>query len=330
VLLILFLINCSSPGTNELIKFQGEAQGTYYAVSYYDDQQRNLQVEIEELLKNFDQGASMWVQGSLISMINRNEIDIVSSNDFLNLFDLSKTIYERSSGAFDPTIGQLVNAWGFGFKDRMEVDQNIVDSLLLFTGFNKVKLSDGKISKSDPRIQFDFNAIAQGYSVDQIARFLEEKGIRNYLVDIGGEMFARGQKADGSKWKVGIEKPSDNAGYGENLKAIIELQDKAIATSGNYRKFYIKDGVRYSHTIDPKTGYPVRHSILSVSVIADNTALADAWATVFMVNGLDNSIEILANDKSLDAYFIYSGSTSGEYKTFVTEGFKKYLVEEME
>jgi thiamine biosynthesis lipoprotein len=312
------------------VKFQGQTQGTYYALTYYDREGRNFQKEIDSLLFIIDQSASLWVEGSVLSRINRNEDDVEPDAVFMEIYERSMLVYELSGGAFDPTVGPLVNAWGFGFTDRLDVDQHIVDSLLPLVGFDKVSLESNRIIKDDPRIQLDFNAIAQGYSVDFIGRFLQDKGIEDYLVDIGGEVYGKGGKPDGTPWKVGIEKPQDNAGYGEGLKAIVALKNKAMATSGNYRKFYEKEGIRYSHTIDPKTGYPVRHSILSVSVIADNCALADAWATAFLVSGLDQSIEILGRDKNLDAYFIYSGSTTGDLKTYFTEGFKEILVEEME
>ncbi len=330
ILLILLMVRCGPPPVTMPVKFQGQAQGTYYAVTYYDAANRNFQAEIEQLLADFDQIASIWIDSSLISIVNRGEEGAEVNDVFRAIFEHSKHIYERSEGAFDPTIGPLVNAWGFGFTDRMKVDQHVIDSLLPLVGFEKVSLEGDRVVKADPRIQFDFNGIAQGYSVDMIGKFLEEKGIEDYLVDIGGEVLGRGEKPDASPWKVGIEKPTDNAAYGEGLKAIVVLRDKAMATSGNYRKFYEEDGVRYSHTIDPETGYPVQHSILSVSVIADDCASADAWATAFLVSGLDRSIEILGRDKSLDAYFIYSGTTSGELKTYFTEGFKKFLLEEMD
>lgn len=330
LMLFLFLVQCSAPPGVEVIKFQGQTQGTYYAVTYYDKHGRNFQQEVDQFLADFDQTASMWVEQSILSRINRNETNIEPNAIFMELFSQSKKVYDHSGGAFDPTVGPLVNAWGFGFTDRMKVDQHIVDSLLPLVGFDKILLEDGTIIKSDPRVQFDFNAIAQGYSVDLIGRYLDKKGIDNYLIDIGGEVLGKGEKADDIPWKVGIEKPQDNASYGEGLKAIVALKDKALATSGNYRKFYEEDGIRYSHTINPKTGYPVQHSILSVSVLADDCATADAWATAFLVSGLDQSIEILGRDKSLDAYFIYSGGTTGQLKTYFTEGFKEYLIEEME
>lgn len=325
---LFLLTNCNNPSVLKQVKFQGETQGTYYVVTYYDADGRNFQEDIDSLLADFDLTASMWVENSIISKINRNDMDIKPNQLFINLFNISKEVYEESEGVFDPTVGPLVNAWGFGFTDRMKVDQHIVDSLLPLVGFSKVKLDNDRIIKNDPRIQFDFNAIAQGYSVDLLGEFLNEKGIKNFLIDIGGEVLAKGTKPDGELWKVGIENPKDNAQYGEGLKAIVTLKNRAMATSGNYRKFYEENGVRYSHTIDPKTGYPVQHSILSVSVLADDCASADAWATTFMVLGFERSMEILADNKTLEAYFIYSGK-DGKMETHFTGGFKDILLEEM-
>jgi len=319
-------VSCSSPPSRQ-IKFQGETQGTYYVVTYYNAEANNLQAEIDSLLADFDTVASMWVENSLISILNRQDTATITNNDFIQLFKKSKYIYSHSAGAFDPTVGPLVNAWGFGFTDRMKVDSAVVDSLLPLVGFNKVKFEAGKFIKEDPRIQFDFNAIAQGYSVDLVGKFLENHGIDNYLIDIGGEVLGEGKKPTGEPWKVGIEKPSDNAQYGEALEAIVKLENKAMATSGNYRKFYVENGVRYAHTIDPKSGYPVQHSILSVSVLADECGMADGWATAFMVLGLEKSIAIVEHDPGLDAYFIYSDKETGEMKTYFTEGFRDLLID---
>lgn len=319
----LLLFSCSNQNLQK-VKFAGEAQGTYYVVTYFDAEGRNLQLEIDSLLTAFDQVASMWVKESIISKINRNDLGKVKNQDFKILFEISKAVYSQSGGAFDPTVGPLVNAWGFGFTDRMEVDQQLVDSLLPLVGFKKVDLIGDNLSKADSRIQFDFNAIAQGYSVDLVGDLLESKGITDYLIDIGGEVLAHGAKPSGDYWSVGIEKPKDNAGYGESLQAIVSLNNKALATSGNYRKFYEKDGVKYSHTIDPASGYPVRHSMLSVSVLADDCATADAWATAFMVLGVESALEILAKNKRMDAYFIYSGA-EGDLKTYATSGLSEIL-----
>ena len=325
ITLVLLLGSCNYKQKTP-VRFTGETQGTYYVVTYFDKKNRNFQVEIDTLLRNFDLSASMWVTNSTISKINRNEKGVIPDSIFLHLFKLSKKIYEMSAGSFDPTIGPLVNAWGFGFTDRIKVNQQVVDSLLPLIGFDKVNLENRKITKVDPRIQFDFNAIAQGYSVDLIGEFLEKKGIDNYLVDIGGEVLAKGKKPNGDSWKVCIEKPKDKVAYGESLKAIVNLKDKALATSGNYRKFYEKDGIRYSHTINPMTGYPVQHALLSVSVLAENCATADAYATAFMVMGIEKAKEFLQTNNELEGYFIYSDE-EGNMKTFFTNGFERILEE---
>jgi len=321
--------SCNHNPQLQQVKFQGETQGTYYVVTYYEAEGKIYQEDIESLLKDFDNTASMWVENSIISKINRNNEQVRTNSDFNFLFDLSKKIHVKSNGAFDPTIGPLVNAWGFGFTDRMKVDQYVVDSLLPLIGFEKVKLENNTITKVDPRIQFDFNAIAQGYSVDLVAKLLEDKGVENYLIDIGGEVLGKGSKPNNEPWKVGIEKPSDNATYGQGLKAIVKLNNKALATSGNYRKFYEKDGIRYSHTLDPKTGYPVQHSLLSVSVLANDCARADAFATSCMVSGLEKSKDLINSIPEMEAYFIYSDE-NGDLKTYFTKGFEKIIDEELE
>ncbi|MBN2173496.1 MAG: FAD:protein FMN transferase [Bacteroidales bacterium] len=310
------------------VKFAGETQGTYYAITYYSPDGKNYQVQIDSLLKAFDQSVSMWVPNSIISRINRDESGVEPDEIFIHLFNRSKQVFEETGGAFDPTVGPLVNAWGFGFKDRMKVNQHVVDSLFPLIGFQKVTIQNSFIEKA-PGVQFDFNAIAQGYSVDLIGKFLEKKGVKNYLIDIGGEVLGRGQKPGNEFWKVGIEKPSDNAGYGEGLNAIVELKDKALATSGNYRKFYEENGIRYSHTIDPKTGYPVQHTLLSVSVLAVDCTTADAFATAFMVLGIEKSKEFLQNRKDLEAYFIFHDK-NGNLETYYTNGFNEIVTEEMD
>jgi FAD:protein FMN transferase len=311
-----------------MVKFTGETQGTYYAVTYFEKNGISYQSGIDSLLAEVNSSVSLWNPVSVISRINKVDTTVVVDNIFKDLFYLSKEVYEKSGGAFDPTVGPLVNAWGFGFTDRMKLDQHIVDSLLALVGYNKVQLQNGRIIKFDPRVQFDFNAIAQGYAVDLIGKFLSANGIENYLIDVGGEVLGSGQKPGEGFWQVGIEKPKDNASYGEGLTAIVKLKDKALSTSGSYRKFYEENGVRYSHTIDPVTGYPVQHSLLSVSVLASDCATADAWATVFMVLGLDKSKHFLETPRNLEAYFI-SSTREGVLETYNTPGFNDILVDEM-
>jgi thiamine biosynthesis lipoprotein len=328
--MILFLSVLVYPGCEpgiEKIRFGGEAQGTYYAITYYDRQNRNFQDEMDSILVEFDLTASMWVPGSIISRINRGEKTVEINKWFTDLFHVSRQIGEESDGAFDMTIGPLVNAWGFGFTDRQKLDDLKVDSLKALVDYTKVDLSHGKVTMGIPGMQFDFNGIAQGYSVDVLCDFLESKGISSYLVDIGGEVYARGIKPDGSKWRIGIEKPAETAFSEREIEVVVPLEDKAMATSGSYRKFYEEDGIRYSHTIDPFTGYPVTHTLLSVTVIAETCTLADGYATAFMVMGLERSLEFLATRDDLEAFFISSTGTE-EYKIDYTDGMGRLLEKE--
>ena len=218
----------------------------------------------------------------------------------------------------------LVNAWGFGFSNPMALDSCIVDSLRQYVGYNKLQIKDSVLLKENPNIEMDFNAIAQGYSSDLIADFLLSKGINNLLVDIGGEVVARGSKPNGNMWVVGIEKPANNKYSSQQVDVKINLDNMAVVTSGNYRKYYENDGVKYSHTINPFTGFPVSHTLLSVSVLAPKAWEADAMATAFMVMGLEKSLKFLEHNPSYEAYFIYD--QNGEYKTYSTEGFETVII----
>lgn len=331
ILLFFFLFSCTQtpPRKPEPIKFQGEAQGTYYAITYFDQENRNFQADVDSILHDFDLSVSLWVPNSIISRVNNNDTSVVLDKYFLENFNLSHEVSVATNGSFDCTVAPLVKAWGFGFDETRHIDQHIIDSIEEFVGFGKVSIENGKIVKKDPRISIDFNAIAQGYSVDLIGAYLESKGIANYLADIGGEVKGKGEKTDGSFWMVGIEKPAANQDAERTLKAVVTLKNKSIATSGNYRKYYEENGIRYSHTIDPKTGYPVQHSLLSASVMAENTAVADAYATAFMVMGFEKSREFLENQKNLEAFFIYSDN-AGVTQTYLTNGFRKALSKEFE
>ncbi len=310
------------------IHFEGEAQGTYYAVTYFDTLNRNLQASVDSLLTSFDLSASIWVKNSLISKLNRNE-STETDSIFRTVFRLAERISIETNGAFDITVGPLSGAWGFGFDDPMKLDSAQVDSLRTFVGFRKVKLENNQFIKKMPQTRVDFNAIAQGYSVDLVGNFFESKGIVNYLIDIGGEVLAKGEKPEQQQWKVGIEKPTtntDSAGI-RTIEAIVRLKDNALATSGNYRKFYWRNGKKYSHTINPLTGYPVKHSLLSASILHKDCASADAYATSFMVMGLKESKAFLHYHPELQAFLIYSDENGG-LKTWYTDGFKEILEEE--
>ena len=329
LLTFLFLFSCSFHKELKPVKLIGEAQGTYYSIIYFDAEERNFQSEIDSILTAFDQSVSLWVPNSVLSRVNQNDSTLVLDAHFIFNFQLAKQVSEATDGAFDFTVAPLIKAWGFGFDENKKVDEQIIDSLLLLVDYRNVEIRNGKVKKSDPRITFDFNAIAQGFSVDVIAAWLESKGVENYLVDVGGEVKAKGSKPDGSFWKVGIEKPAKDKNDARDLKAVVEINNSSIATSGNYRKFYEEDGIRYSHTIDPHSGYPVQHSLHSVSVLTNNTGLADAYATAFMVWGFEKSKTFVEDAPELEAFFIYSDK-SGEYQTYATAGFRKVITKEFE
>lgn len=324
-LLALLVVSC---GRNaQKIVVLGEAQGTYYAITYFDTNGRNFKPQFDSLLNNFDQTASLWVGNSLIRRINANT-DSVMNDVFCDMLNKSLHMREISGGYFDCTVGKLVNAWGFGFRQGIDLDSATVDSLRQYTGKTLTIVNRNGhaiLRKSNTETELDFNAIAQGYSVDMIAAFLEKKNIENYLIDVGGEVFAKGSKPDGSNWIVGVERPADSQFAERQIDSYVTLNNQSIVTSGNYRKFYEKDGVKYSHTIDPLTGYPVNHSLLSVSVIADSAWKADAFATAFMAMGLKKSLSFIENNTEIKAvYFIYN--ENNQYKTFATEEFKKHII----
>ncbi|MEN8225486.1 MAG: FAD:protein FMN transferase [Bacteroidota bacterium] len=325
ILIILLITSCTPHQMHTKINFSGMAQGTYYTITYFDHLDRNFQPQIDSLLDAFDMSVSIWEPASIISRINRGEEGVSCDSTFIQTYLKARTVAEESNGAFDYTVGPLVNAWGFGFKDRQMVDQDLIDSLRHLIDYKYVKLEGDRIVMEKKGIQFDFNAVAQGYSVDLLGEFLSSKGIMNYLIDVGGEILAEGEKPGKGAWVVGIEKPSEDELSERRLETTLELRNRALATSGNYRKYYEENGVRYSHTIDPHTGYPVTHTLLSVSVLARDCGTADAWATAFMVMGLKKGKEILKTNKDLDAYFIYSG-THGPLETYYTEGMKELLL----
>jgi len=323
--IIFAIISCSQPNSN-YINFGGFVQGTTYSITYETLDSAYYKDKIEKILAEFDTSLSTYNNLSLISRINNNEI---TNTDFYfnTVYNKSEEVFLKTNGAFDITVAPFVNAWGFGFKNKEEITNAKIDSILEFVGFEKVSLTNSEIIKTDPRVMLDVNAIAQGYSVDVVANFLESKGIENYLVEIGGEVKTKGLNNKGKEWKIGIDKPIDNNNIpGQNLQAIIKLSNKSLATSGNYRKFYEKNGIKYSHTIDPLTGYPVTHSLLSATVIADDCITADAYATAFMVIGLEKSLELLKELPGIEAYLIFSNE-NGDYEVKSTEGIKDLINE---
>ena len=226
---------------------------------------------------------------------------------FTDVFLLSKEVSAETNGAFDITVAPLVNLWGFGFKNNEEVDESKVAELRQFVGIDMVSLNNGEIVKEKPEIMLDCSAIAKGYGVDAVGKYLEKEGIENYMVEIGGEVRVRGVNPKGALWAIGINKPIDDpTGQNDDIQEVINITQQSMATSGNYRNFRVKDGKKYAHTIDPRTGYPVQHSILSSTVIAEDCATADAYATSFMVLGLDGAKKVLGKHSELMAFFIYA------------------------
>mgnify|MGYP000119530297 FL=1 len=319
--LFLFLVKAQ----DNFVSFDGFTQGTTYHIKYYDAKSRDFQEDIEKLLEDFDQSVSTYQPNSIISKVNRNE-KVKVDQYFKTCFKKAKEVWKNTNGAFDPTVYSLVNAYGFGPGRKMKIEKKVIDSILQFTGFEKIKLRGNRIVKKDPRVGLDFNAFAQGYSVDVVSDFLNSKGINSYIVEIGGEVYAHGKKPDGSFWNIGIEKPIENKISENPLKATANLYNTAIATSGNYRRFTEIDGVKYTHHIDPKTGYPTKNNLLSASLFAKDCITTDANATGVLVLGLEKAKIFLKNHPEIQAYLIYSDE-NGNYKIYETDGIKDFITE---
>ena len=287
-------------------KSAGKVFGTFYHVTYQCDSDMTASINAE--LAKVDASLSPFNPNSIITAVNENK-EVKLNDMFQDVFYLAMQISKETDGAFDITVAPLVNAWGFGFKHDIEPAKEQIDSLLQMIGYDKVSMANGKIEKTDDRIMLDCSAIAKGFGTDVVANLLRAKGITNFMVEIGGEVVTSGVNAENKPWRVGISKPvEDPTGTESQVQSIVNVTDKAMATSGNYRNFYYKDGKRFAHTIDPKSGYPVEHSLLSATVFAKSCAVADAYATAFMVMGLDDAKKVLNQHSELLAYFIYSDS----------------------
>lgn len=304
---------------------EGFIFGTIYHITYHSD--TNLKKEIEAELKKVDQSLSPFNKTSIISQVNRNE-DPITDNMFREVFTLAENISQETEGAFDITVAPLVNEWGFGFKKGTTPTSQVVDSLRNIVGYQKVTLTDnGKIKKQDPRIMLDCSAIAKGYGCDVVARLLRNKGVSNFMIEIGGEIVTYGNSEKRVPWRIGVNKPTDDSlSTSQELQTVLNVTDMAMATSGNYRNFYYKNGKKYAHTIDPKTGYPVQHNILSATVLAKNCATADAYATSFMVLGLEGAQKILQQHPELMAYLIYADK-DGKNQTWYSPSLKSKIQE---
>lgn len=300
-------------------KASGLIFGTMYSVTYQS--KTDLKSSIDSMLKVFDGSLSPFNDTATISRINRNE-RVIADELFATVFRKSLEVSEATDGAFDITVAPLVNAWGFGFKQGSFPDSMMVDSLLQLTGYEKVSMNEqGEVTKQDERMMLNCSAIAKGYAVDVIANLLKSKGVKNMMVDIGGEVVVHGKNPKEKKWRIGINKPVDDSlATNQELERIVEITDAAIATSGNYRNFYYNNGKKYAHTIDPSTGYPVQHSLLSATVVANDCMTADAYATAFMVMGVERALEMAESNPDIEAFFIFSDE-EGNLQTCQTSGF---------
>jgi FAD:protein FMN transferase len=311
---LLVLAGCQQ---KELNHFGGYALGSSYTISYTGKADPCIQKEVDSLLKDISHLFSIFDSTSIVSQINQGH-DIDLSDEFVSIINNSLEISQKTNGAFDITVGALVNLWGFGAQIRSDISQNKIDSIKSYTGYDKISLRGNKLLKSDNRIQLNFNAIADGYAADKVSEFLIKKGYPDCLVEIGGEIMSHGDK-NGKPWKIGLQFPTKEKDDAIDAEYYFEVNNKATATSGNYRNYFEENGIRYTHIIDPRTGRPERTNLLSVTVIADNCMTADGYATAFMVLGLEKSKSLLNNQSSLAAFFIYD--EQGKLKTYQTANF---------
>lgn len=327
--LLFFIIVTIFSGCHTESKYiynKGFVYGTMYSIIYESPDGKDLQPEIEKEFRKYTLIFSPYEKESTISKVNQNR-EVELEPEFITCFEKAMEISKITNGAFDITAGSLVNAWGFGPTEKEKMTPEIIDSLKQLTGYKKIRLKNGVILKDNPNINIDMNAISKGYTSDLIGNFLKRNGCKNYMVEIGGEIVARGKNERNKIWTIGISKPDENLYESVNeIEAKLQLNNKAMATSGNYRNFYVEDGKKYAHTIDPKSGYPVQHSLLSATVLADDCMTADAFATSFMVLGKDLGIEIARQIPGLEIFFIYSDE-NGENQIYMSENFNNYIVE---
>lgn len=318
----LILFSCNRD-INNTITISGEAQGTSYHITYVAGGYSNYREAFDSIFRHIDLSLSTYDTGSLISKINRNDTTVNVDQYFSDVFNKSIEVSEKTKGLFDITVAPVTNAYGFGFKKREKITTGLIDSLIRLVGYKKIKLTGNKVVKDIPQVMLDLNAIAQGYTVDVLTAFLESKGIKNYMVEVGGELRAKGTKLNDSSWTVGIQMPDENNEEASPLFARIRINNKSLATSGNYKRFYVEDGKKYSHIINPFTGYPAKNNLLSATVIANDCMTADAYATSFMVMGLERSKQFLSENKdlALEVFFIYDDN--GVWKTYATKYFEQ-------
>jgi thiamine biosynthesis lipoprotein len=323
-LFVLVICACSNSDNPILVTNSGETQGTYYHIKYLSPQAKSYKVQIDSLLTEIDSSVSIYKPYSIISRLNDGE-KINTDEIFNRVYFDAVHVNMNTDSYFDCTVSPLVKYWGFYIKKEVKVDSVAILKILKNIGMHNTNSNDSTVVFSNG-IQLDFNAIAQGTSVDLIAELLDGKGVSNYLIEVGGELKASGVNADGNTWRVGVDKPSEEIDLNSRFQFILDLENKALATSGNYRKFYVKDGIRYAHTINPKTGFPAQNRLLSVTVITDECSLADAYATAFMAMGVKKTKQLVAQlDDELEIYLVYTDKI-GNWKTFISPKMKQKIV----
>lgn len=337
---LLLLTACQTPSNTaadqEVKLLQGETMGTYYRILYTGEEQETLQTSVEQFLVAFNAEVSTYIPDATISLFNQDkggdfQVTPTAGQYFRKNFQLASRIYRQSSGYFDPTVMPLVNYWGFGYTPKRavtQVDSVLIDSIMAFVGFDMLSaISENPltIQKMHPNLQLDFSAVAKGQAIDEIGHLLEQKGISNYFIDIGGEVLARGNKGEQGPWRVAIAVPDPDASATE-AQAGVELNNQAIASSGNYRNYHDVNGQKYGHTINPFTGYPELSRLLGVSILAKDCATADAFATACMVAGLENGFQMIDTLAGLEGFFIYADENN-QLQTKATVGFTTFATE---
>lgn len=325
VLLFLSLSACrSGEEAGTYVKIAGETMGTTYSVIYQGE--ADYKAEIDSLLLAFNQEVSTYIPDAMISVFNQSEAGIALADfehyvHFLANLEQSREVVGITDGAFQPTLMPLINYWGFGYTEKKavtQIDSLRVDSLMDFVGMDLIQLTGDSLRKKRVGVQLDFSAIAKGFGVDLLGQLLEERGVENYFVEIGGEALGRGQSPRGDAWRVGISVPRSEAALGEYAE-VAPLNNRAVATSGNYRNYYEVAGEKYGHTINPYTGFPEKNNLLSASVFAKDCATADALATAFMVMGFSKAQAQVEAMEGIEAYFIV-GEQDGNMQPHFSSG----------
>lgn len=323
---LLVVLSCTKEPA--YIENTGQAQGSTYQIKYLSPSGADFGKHIVDLFQEIDLSMSTYLPNSLISQINKGDTTVLIDKPFQEVLKRSLEIAKETDGQFDPTIGPLVRFWGFGFDEvKTDIDPDEISRIKHSTGYESIDFENNAVTIPQD-FNIDFNAIAQGFTVDYIARFLDSKNVEHYMVEVGGEVKAKGVNAKNNYWKIGVDKPQEKIDTNERFQFILTLQDRALATSGNYRKFWVdkETGVRYSHTIDPRTGYPARNRLLSASILGKSTMDADAYATACMVKGIEGCKELLKRHAELEGYLVFD-SGDNEWGTYITPGFKEFVVE---